>query len=90
MQIQLDPEDLKPIIETVVADVIERFDTGEQRLAFSEEEAAAMLGVNSTTLRDERLRGRVEASTVGRKIRYTRQNLLDYLARRRWQNNGKG
>jgi hypothetical protein len=31
------------------------------------------------------LRGRVGASRVGKSIRYTRQNLLDYLAVRAWQ-----
>jgi hypothetical protein len=44
-------------------------------------------------LRDERYRGNIQASQVaGRRIRYTRKDLLDYLARRRWHGltNGNG
>ena len=90
MEIKLNADDLKPIVEMVVVELIERFEDTGGRMAFTEQEAAGLLGVSSTTLRDERLRGRVKASKVGRKIRYTRQDLLDYLARRRWKNNGKG
>ena len=84
MEIKLDPQDLKPIVGSVLCEVLQRFE-GDQRIAYSEEEAAALIGVAATTLRDERLRGRIEASLVGRKVRYTRQQILDYLARRRWQ-----
>lgn len=55
---------------------------GVERLAYSEEEAATLLGVSKNTLKFERHRGRVEASKVGRRIRYTRQQLEDYLRRR--------
>lgn len=55
------------------------------RLAYSEHEAAALLGLEWHQLRDERRRGRVSASVgPGRKIMYTRQDLLDYLHARRW------
>lgn len=86
MKLVLDPDELKPLIETIVQEVLARFETANDRLAFDELEAAAMLGVTKTTLRDERLRGRVNASLVGRKVRYTRQDLLEYLANRRWSN----
>ena len=86
MRIEFDPEALKPLIETIVLEVIARIDKGDDRLAFDEAEAAAMLGVTKTTLRDERLRGRVNASLVGRKVRYSRNDLLEYLANRRWSN----
>lgn len=86
MQINLNAEELRPLIETIVLEVTARIDKADNRLAFDEVEAAAMLGVTKTTLRDERLRGRVNASLVGRKIRYTRQDLLEYLANRRWSN----
>jgi hypothetical protein len=40
-------------------------------------------------LRDERLRRRTKASVgPGRKILYSRQDLLDYLAERRWDRKG--
>ena len=66
MEIKLESNDLKPIIEAVLCEVLERFETDNDRLAFNESKAAAMLGVPQTTLRDERLRGRVKASLVGR------------------------
>ncbi|MCH7989380.1 MAG: helix-turn-helix domain-containing protein, partial [Planctomycetes bacterium] len=74
------------LVETIVLEVMARIDKADDRLAFDEVEAVAMLGVTKTTLRDERLRGRVNASLVGRKVRYTRQDLLEYLAKRRWSN----
>lgn len=85
MEIRLDPDELRPVVETVVAEMLARFERTNGKVAYTEEEAAALIGVPATTLRDERLRGRVEASLVGRKVRYTRQQLLDYLTRRRWQ-----
>jgi hypothetical protein len=55
------------------------------KLAYSESEAAALLSLHPHQLRDERRRGRVEASVgPGMKLLYTRQDLLTYLSRRRW------
>lgn len=85
MELRLDPSCLKPVIETVIAELLQRFDQNDDRLAYSEAEAAALLGVSRTTLRDERLRGRVKASLVGRKIRYTRNDMVEYLVNRRWE-----
>lgn len=84
MELSFSPESIRPLIEAIVYEVLSRFDDQSDRIAFDEAEAAALLGVKYTTLRDERTRGRVKASLVGRKIRYTRQDLLEYLANRRW------
>ncbi len=80
-------EDREALIETVVRRTLEEEGRwacrlpDDGRLAFSEPEAAAMLSMNPWQLRDERLRGRITASKIaGRKIRYTKQDLLDYLA----------
>ena len=49
-------------------------------MAYSEEEAARLLGLNSHQLRDERRRGRTAASQfVGRQIRYLREDLISDL-----------
>lgn len=85
MRIELTPDELRPLIESVAADLLSRFVSGSDRIAFDEAEAAAMLGVAPSTLGDERRRGRVRASLVGRKIRYTREDLLTYLASRQWK-----
>ena len=54
------------------------------RLAFDEPTAARLLSLEPHQLRDERLRGRITASTiVGRRIRYLREDLLAYLGRNR-------
>jgi hypothetical protein len=91
LSLQLDPDALRPLVAAVVAEVLAqlqtdaaRLDAGGNRLAFSEEEAARLLGLEPHVLRDERRRGCIAASSiVGRRIRYTKADLLDYLAGRR-------
>jgi excisionase family DNA binding protein len=53
------------------------------RIAYSEAEAAAMLGVRQHTLRDARYRGELTASKVGRRYFYDRAELAAFLARQR-------
>jgi len=65
---------------------IEEAGLGNGRLAWSEVEAAGLLGMAAHVLRDERRRGRISASVgPGRRILYTRADLLGYLASRRWE-----
>lgn len=86
MQFVFDPAELAPIIAATVAETMARIRADEaelgERLAFSEQEAARLLSMESHQLRDERLRGRIAASQiVGRRIRYRREDLIAYLAR---------
>jgi hypothetical protein len=81
---------LRPLISEVVREVIAQLEADRQKLpdngkfAFSEEEAAAMLGLEPHVLRDERRRGRISASQiVGRRIRYRVSDLEIYLTSRR-------
>src|SRR5262249_50191699 len=88
--LQIDPELLRPLIEQVVQATMVRLEeiraTLGSRLAYSEAEAAALLGLLPHQLRDERLRGRISASVgPGRKLLYSREALLGYLASRPWQ-----
>ena len=88
MQLNIDPAELAPVIEAAVAETMARIRADEaalgDRLAFSEQEAARLLGLESHQLRDERLRGRIAASQiVGRRIRYRREDLIGYLSRHR-------
>jgi hypothetical protein len=88
VSIQLDPQSLRPLIEQVVTEVLARLDAAQvrlpDRLAYSEPEAARLLGLAPHQLRDERLRGRITASQLtGRRIRYTRDDLVTYLMGRR-------
>jgi hypothetical protein len=85
----VDAEALRPLIAEVVAEVLRQLHAAEAtlpdgRLGWSEEEAARLLGLEPHVLRDERRRGRIQASQiVGRRIRYLRSDLTGYLAGRR-------
>jgi hypothetical protein len=94
LSLHLDPHALLPIIQAVVAEVLAQTDGDRKaldaKLAFSEEEAARLLSLEPWVLRDERLRGRIQASQiVGKRIRYTREDLVRYLAGRRWKENAE-
>jgi len=88
----LDPEILRPLIESVVAETVARLEGTRPpggKLAYSEEEAARLLSLESWQLRDERHRGRIQASQiVGNRIRYRHEDLVRYLASRRWSAKG--
>lgn len=87
MKIDFDVFDLRPMIEQVVAETITQLDKDRAklggRIAFSEPEAAATLGIQRHALRDARLRGEVHASRIGKRVVYARENLLALLARNR-------
>ena len=82
--LSIDAEQLRPIVAVVVEEALRRLDdaraTLPDKLAFTEAEAARLLSLHTHQLRDERLRGRIQASRiVGRQVRYLRSDLLDYL-----------
>ena len=87
MRIEIDAEELRPLVEQVAAELAARRASGETdktgRLAFTEAEAASLLGVQRHVLRDARLRGELAGSRVGRKILYERYELNAYLERNR-------
>jgi hypothetical protein len=88
LSLTLDHEALRPLIEAVVTEVLARVEAERARLGgklcYSEPEAAALLELQPHQLRDERLRGRIRASSiVGRRVRYVREDLVRYLASRR-------
>jgi hypothetical protein len=90
IKIEVAAEILAPLVREIVAQALAATATDrakiDDRLCYSEAEAAALLGLNEHQLRDERLRGRIGASAiVGRRIRYTREDLVRYLAERRWR-----
>ena len=90
LQMHLDPEDLDPVIRRAVEAALAALDADRaligDRLAIGEAAAARLLSLHPHQLRDERLRGRIKASVgPGRKILYSREDLLSYLRSRRWQ-----
>src|SRR5262249_37792574 len=89
LSLQLDQAALRPLVQTVVAEALAQLEAErvrlEVKLAYTEEEASKLLGVGPHVLRDERRRGRIQASAiVGRRIRYLKSDLVAYLLGRRW------
>jgi hypothetical protein len=88
LQLSIDPAALEPLIRQTVEATIARLDELRgplgDKLAFDESEAARLLSLEPHQLRDERRRGRVQASVVvNRGIRYLRSDLMAYLLRNR-------
>lgn len=88
MQVMIDPAELAPIIAATVSATLAQLEADRlaigDRMAFPEPEAARLLSLEHHQLRDERLRGRISASIiVGKRVRYSRADLLQYLAERR-------
>jgi len=94
--VQLNAEQLRPLIATVVAEVLRQLDADQHRLngdvlAYDEPTAARLLGLEEHVLRDERRRKRITASKiVGRRVRYQKADLIAYLAERRVNGGGTG
>ncbi len=88
MKVEFDPTDLEPLVRQVASSVVDQLRADEQqlpedRLSYTEPEAAALLGVERHRLRDARLRGEVDASKIGKVIVYERSDLLRFLKRNR-------
>jgi hypothetical protein len=95
INLQLEPDALRPLVEELVSELLARREEAsallDGKLAYSEPEAARLLSLRPHQLRDERYRGNIQASQVaGRRIRYSREDLLNYLTRRRWRNGRNG
>lgn len=76
MHLELNAGEIESLVRNVVTEVLATIDWPQGRLALTEEEAAASLGVNRHVLRDLRLAGKLTARRLGRKIVYTRNDLL--------------
>ena len=87
MKIEFEEEDFRPVIDRVVGAALKRVEglltATSHKLAFAEDEAAAYLSVKRHVLRDARLRGEIEASKVGKRVVYRREQLLQFLERNR-------
>lgn len=81
----LDAETLRPLITEVVQQTLAQCQelNGEQRLAWREDEAAKLIGMQPHQLRDRRLEGRIPATKIGRSWYYCREELLRLFADRR-------
>ncbi len=89
MRFEFDVETLRPVIEQVVAETVAQLGAEQSkfngRIAYTEPEAAALLGVQAHVLRDLRRMGGIEASRLGKRIVYMRADLIEFLERNRWR-----
>jgi hypothetical protein len=87
LRIQFDEDDLRPLVSLAVTEALERLEAErvklQGRLAFTEPEAAVLLGVKPHVLGDCRRRGELQGAKVGSKIVYTRADLLEFLERQK-------
>jgi hypothetical protein len=87
LKIEFDRDDLRPLVQLAVAEALDRLEAERAkfnaRLAFTEPEAAVLLGVKPHVLRDCRRRGELDGAKVGSRILYTRPDLLDFLERQK-------
>lgn len=91
-EFRFDESALKPLIKSVVAEVLAEVEqlkkTSNDRLVYSEVEAASMLGLHRHQLRDIRQRGEISHTRlVGRRIGYTLSDLMAYQNRGREDTN---
>ena len=90
MRFEFDVETLRPVIQQVVAETVAQLEAEQSkfngRIAYTEAEAAALLGVQPHALRDLRRMGEIEASKIGRRIVYMRTDLVEFLESNRWSN----
>jgi len=85
VSLPIDADALRQLVQVVVRETLaaveaEQAKIPDDKLAYDEGEAAALLGVAQHVLRDARLEGKIVASRItGRRIRYARADLLKYL-----------
>lgn len=83
-ELKLDAAELRPLVREIVTEVLGELEeyrlVYNGRLAFSEQEAADLLGLNSWQLRDLRLAGKIgHTRIVGKRVRYLLEDLTSYL-----------
>lgn len=76
MEISFDKEALRGLIAEVLTVVIGAIDWPTGRVALDEAEAARACGVGRHVLRDLRLSRQIQARKLGRKVVYTREDLM--------------
>lgn len=83
MQVTFEADDLRPIVEAVVAHLGDRLAPLDDRIGVDEAEAARLLGLKKNVLRDARLRGEISAAKIGKKYVYMRSDLIALLQARK-------
>ena len=82
---QIEQHELKTIADLVVASLEPKLEELREtmhgsQIAFSEKEAAELIGVTRHALSQARRQGRIQAGQVGKGYVYTRQQLLEFVS----------
>lgn len=77
MHLELKDEAFAELVREIVRRTVAELCWPPDRIALTEPEAAAVCGVGRHVLRDLRLAGRLAGTRLGRKVVYTRTQLLD-------------
>ena len=80
MRFEFDDGALSNLVREVVNATVAELGWPQDRVALTEQEAAAACGVGRHVLRDLRLAGRLEGTKLGRRVVYTRGQLLAALS----------
>ena len=85
MKLEFNNDELRPLVDAVVSEVIARVERAEfsGKLAFQEAEAAAALDLPKHQLRDRRRRGELTGSKVGKQVVYAIEELRAFITRQR-------
>lgn len=85
--IKCDAEDLRPLVTEILRQTLTEChhltEGNEPRLAWSEADAAKLVGMQRWQLRDRRLEGQVLATKVGRSWFYTKEELMKLFTEKR-------
>jgi hypothetical protein len=79
LSISLDRGTLRGLIQDVLVETLSLIDWPAGRISLTEEEAGDACGVGRHVLRDLRLAGHIHHHKIGRRIVYTRDDLLAAL-----------
>lgn len=79
MELLLNPDELRPLVRQVVVEVLSAIDWPQGRIALTEAEAAEACGVARHVLRDLRLAGKITGHRLGKRVIYTRNDLVAAL-----------
>jgi hypothetical protein len=80
MRFEFDDEALSNLVRKIIGEIAAELGWPQGRVALTEQEAAAACGVGRHVLRDLRLAGRLEGTKLGRRVVYTRGQLLAALS----------
>lgn len=80
MKIEISRDELRPLVHEIIGELAVQLDWPAGRIALTEVEAASACGVPSSVLRELRYEGLIPYSKLGRRIVYSRQNLLAILS----------